>query len=271
MAVLWTCLLLVVALMSSAVAGAAVKPQYRARLSCGAVPDDKVRSNRPFPWVVKILDKDGNFLSAGSLILDNLVLTSAQFVNSQASADWTAQLASGERVPVQKVTLHPDFTKNERNDLALVYLANRARLDSDTDTMCLFTSFVPKDCIGYSIKSLADGGVHVEKFDLPILPSDQCLKTLREKNLWGSSPFPANNLCTSGERAICRGSDADRGTGMFCPVPEKDGQPLGTSKRYVQVGVSSWGQGCSGQPGMYTNVPFFSTWLQKAVVEQLAA
>ena len=155
----------------------------------------------------------------------------------------------------------------------------------------------------------------MDKFDLPILPSDQCLKTLREKNLWGSTPFPANNLCTSGERANCRvmtsasfqfssctdnrtqlsvswnvpfkfhmkfltnlllvpfrqGSDADRGTGMFCPVPEKDGQPLGTSKRYVQVGVSSWGQGCSGQPGMYTNVPFFSTWLQKAVVEQLAA
>jgi hypothetical protein len=75
----------VVALMSSAVAGAAVKPQYRARLSCGAVPDDKVRTNRPFPWVVKILDKDGNFLSAGSLILDNLVLTSAQFVNRYAT------------------------------------------------------------------------------------------------------------------------------------------------------------------------------------------
>ena len=85
MAVLWTCLLLVVALMSSAVAGAAVKPQYRARLSCGAVPDDKVRTNRPFPWVVKILDEDGNLVSAGSLILDNLVLTSAQFVNRYAT------------------------------------------------------------------------------------------------------------------------------------------------------------------------------------------
>ena len=44
----------------------------------------------------------------------------------------------------------------------------------------------------------------MDKFDLPILPSDQCLKTLREKNLWGSTPFPANNLCTSGERANCR-------------------------------------------------------------------
>ena len=143
-----------------------------------------------------------------------------------------------------------------------------------------------------------DGGIRVEKFDLPLLGSDQCLEQLRTIQLWDSKPFPADSLCTvaSTNSSRCRVKRvfylplfrrlktlrslpwsrfqdlaSDRGTGLFCPVPEKSGRPLGSSQRYVQVGISSWGRGCNDEPGMYTSVPFFSPWLQKAVTDRIPA
>jgi len=218
---------------------------------------------------------------------------------SRSAEDLTVRAASGQHISVQRIDVHPEFVTNNRSNLALLRLSGEGlALGPETDTMCLFTSFVPKDCVGYNVNEVNDGGIRVEKFDLPLLGSDQCLEQLRTIQLWDSKPFPADSLCTvaSTNSSRCRVKRvfylplfrrlktlrslpwsrfqdlaSDRGTGLFCPVPEKSGRPLGSSQRYVQVGISSWGRGCNDEPGMYTSVPFFSPWLQKAVTDRISA
>jgi len=268
---LWPRFRLFLAILSIA---SAAKPLYRARPECGAIRDEKVLTNQPYPWVVAILDRDSNLIAVGSLILADLVLTSARVISSRSAEDLTVRAASGQHISVQRIDVHPEFVTNNRSNLALLRLSGEGlALGPETDTMCLFTSFVPKDCVGYNVNEVNDGGIRVEKFDLPLLGSDQCLEQLRTIQLWDSKPFPADSLCTvaSTNSSRCRDLASDRGTGLFCPVPEKSGRPLGSSQRYVQVGISSWGRGCNDEPGMYTSVPFFSPWLQKAVTDRISA
>lgn len=75
---LWPRFRLFLAILSIA---SAAKPLYRARPECGAIRDEKVLTNQPYPWVVAILDRDSNLIAVGSLILADLVLTSARVIS----------------------------------------------------------------------------------------------------------------------------------------------------------------------------------------------
>ena len=74
---------------------------------------------------------------------------------SRSAEDLTVRAASGQHISVQRIDVHPEFVTNNRSNLALLRLSGEGlALGPETDTMCLFTSFVPKDCVGYNVNEV---------------------------------------------------------------------------------------------------------------------
>lgn len=103
----------------------------------------------------------------------------------------------------------------------------------------------------------------LKKLELPIVPRQKCVNTLRETTSLGPwFTLHESFLCAGGEhlRDTCRG---DGGSPLICPV-------FGQTGRYEQVGIVSWGIKCGtvpNVPGLYVNVLLFLDWIDLEMIK----
>jgi len=228
-----------------------------------------------YPWMALLRDKfwsEERFVCAGSLISAEWVLTAAHCLTFFTTANLEVRLGEHQRssatetsltvsIGVDKIVEHPGYD-NPKNDVALLKLASRVDTTIYTP-VCLplqaavYTGFMAT-VIGWGKTTAAKEGragssdVLLEATDLPIISDTDCVAAGVEVE-WKISP---DMVCAGGEvgKDSCKGDSG--GPLMISSVQE-----------CTLVGVVSWGLGCAreGLPGVYAEVSYFRTWIDKVV------
>lgn len=216
------------------------------------------------------------YLCGGSLIEKGVVLTAAHCVQGKDPkilkvrlGEWDTQ-TKDEIFPhqdrsVRDFVVHPQYYKGGLfNDVALLFLDQPAEIAENVNTVCLpphdtqfdlsrcFASGWGKDLFG------KDGKYQVilKRVELPVVPRPQCEQLLRETRLGKHFALHESFICAGGEvgKDTCKG---DGGSPLVCPI-------AGTSNRYMQAGIVSWGIGCGDKtPGAYASVAFARPWIDE--------
>lgn len=228
-----------------------------------------------FPSVAEIVF--GPFGCTGTLIDSTHVLTAGHCGSATGAAvaspiGWPTPLiivwigsnktGEGERVPVSKVTVSPEYLGlTSRNDLSILTLS-RPSVHAPTKVAgaaerSIWNPGVLATIAGWGNTS-SDGAEYPEtlqKAQVPITTDEYCESAYSDEDGWDFDP--ATMVCAGypeGGVDTCQG---DSGGPLFAPAA--DG-----SRRVV--GVTSWGNGCAeeGYPGVYARVaePALSDWVR---------
>lgn len=166
---------------------------------------------------------------------------------------------------VKDVTIHKSFKKSTlHNDIALVFLAEPAKLEPHINTICLsdHQAFEGDQCFvsGWGKDSYGREGkyqVILKKIQVPVMSFGLCQTRLRTTRLGKWFKLHERFMCAGGEagKDACRG---DGGSALVCPLPGKPGF-------YYQAGIVSWGISCGdeGIPGVYVNVANYQLWIEE--------
>lgn len=235
-------------------------------------PSPKVIGGSPapadaYPFTVFIEHDSGSFAwCGGSLIAPTVVLTAAhciyRFPISQARL-WVGanHLIDdyGEEIEVIGFIAHPDYEEFSTNDLAVVILAEPSseqpiRLASDAHA-ALAAVRQPLTAVGWGIQDVDDDYIvnDLAEVSVPVVDDGVCVTELASAGA-ATTVIPATMICAGGD-----GVDTctyDSGGPLF---------GVDAAGRYVQLGITSWGQGCAVTPGVYTEVSAFADWLNQFV------
>ncbi|XP_046902720.1 tryptase-2-like isoform X2 [Hypomesus transpacificus] len=211
-----------------------------------------------WPWMVYLsLANDKEIWPCGGSVLnEEWVLTAAHcvdpspFLNSSIARLGTHALIGVSELyrRISRISSHPDYKSGEvENDIALVKLDEKVTYSSWVSPVALAAEedfFNPKsECwvIGW-------GNVHegiplqgrkiLQQLQVPLIKDNLCKQAYPE--------FVPTMLCAGfmeGEKDSCQG---DSGGPLVCR----------SAKRFIQVGIVSFGEGCArqGYPGVYTRV-----------------
>ncbi|XP_066247173.1 phenoloxidase-activating factor 2-like [Euwallacea similis] len=226
-----------------------------------------------FPWMLGIL-KGLSYKCGASLIHPKVALTAAHCVSSPGkytvrAGEWnwehTYEPLPHQDREIQAMIIHPKFDPSTlSNDIALLVLDDPFYLINNVGIICLpprNLQINTRLCTtsGWGKNSFRKGTYQplLRKLDLPIVPRDYCVNTLRKVALGPYYTLHESFLCAGGEnhKDTCKG---DGGSPLMCPV---EGQ-----NRLEQVGIVSWGIKCGtteNTPGVYVNVALFSDWIDE--------
>ncbi|XP_037711295.1 phenoloxidase-activating factor 2 [Drosophila subpulchrella] len=226
-----------------------------------------------FPWTVAVLHHN-KFLSGGSLIAPDVVLTTAHWIYNKMAEDLSVSAGEWDygnslknypfkQQNVTKIVIHKLFDyRRGANNLALLFLENEFQMTYRINTICLPTekrSHTSTRCMvaGWGKKEFKDkhNTSILKKIDLPIVPRDICQDQLRHTRLGKDFTLPSGLICAGGEKGkdACTG---DGGGALFCPMAEDP-------TRFEQIGIVNWGVGCNQRnvPATYTDVFEFKSWI----------
>lgn len=104
--------------------------------------------------------------------------------------------------------------------------------------------------------------VILKKVDLPVVPRDACIQSLRKTRLGPYFKLHESFICAGGApgKDTCKG---DGGGPLVCP-------DANDPTRYQQAGIVAWGIGCgeTNTPGVYANVAMFRDWIDEQIAYQ---
>ncbi|XP_016986315.2 LOW QUALITY PROTEIN: phenoloxidase-activating factor 2 [Drosophila rhopaloa] len=238
-----------------------------------------------FPWMVALMDMEGNYICGGSLIHPQLVLTSAHNVANYSedsllarAGDWDlnsqTELHPYQMRPISGLYRHENFNRQTfYNDIALAVLERPFQLAPHIQPICLPPAKTPdlEDHL-QNVHCVATGWGHrnstsrvmehlLKRIELPVLDHESCQRLLRRTILGRRYRFHASFLCAGGVEGkdTCKG---DGGSPLFCTMP-------GQTDRYQLVGIVSWGIECAEKdlPAVYTNVAYLRNWIDEQMLK----
>ncbi|KAH8275126.1 hypothetical protein KR026_000235, partial [Drosophila bipectinata] len=216
---------------------------------------------------------DNTYKGAGSLIANNLVLTSASTVKGEnetslkvRAGEWDMKTTTEYYVSVEsrisRIIPHTDFDgRSPAYNIAILVLDRPFQPRPHIYPICLPSwreTFDLSNCItnGWGRKNFDDvSNVDVmKKVEVPVVPARMC-----EQKISGALKKPFNLheslLCAGGEKGkdSCLG---DGGGPLACRI-ESD------RSRFVLAGIVNWGIKCGMEdiPSVYTNIANMRPWI----------
>jgi secreted trypsin-like serine protease len=220
------------------------------------------------PYQVSIQSTTGSHFCGGSIIADNLVLTAAHCMDGVDGNSPNIQVrvgahsltdGSGQVIQVATTYTNQEYP-NLSKDVALLKLATKIT-DKNAKALTLADETFFNGNIKAGTSMVVSGwGTLTSGGEMP------------DKLMAVAVPYVTNEVCNSPEAydgqiqntEICGGLKA----GGKDSCQGDSGGPLVVSdgKRFVQVGVVSWGEGCAmaDKYGVYANVALLKTWIDNA-------
>ncbi|KAH8319859.1 hypothetical protein KR074_008335, partial [Drosophila pseudoananassae] len=222
---------------------------------------------------VALMSLDNTYKGAGSLIADNLVLTSALKVmgeNENAlkvrAGEWdmktNTELYASVESRISRIIPHPGFDgSSPPYNIAILVLERPFQPQPHIFPICLPSPdqrFELSNCItnGWGKKNFNDvSNVNVmKKVEVPVVPARMCEQKISEAL---QEPFRLHEslLCAGGEKGkdSCLG---DGGGPLACRIGSD-------RSKFVLAGIVNWGIECGLEdiPAVYTNVAYLRPWI----------
>ncbi|XP_023416217.1 serine protease 38 isoform X1 [Cavia porcellus] len=155
---------------------------------------------------------------------------------------------------VSRLILHPTYQMWHPvgGDVALVQLQSRIEFSDAVGPVCLPPPTLQLDnssacwVTGWGLVSQqGDFSSQLQEAQLPLIPMTLC------RMLYSPSAIQPDMLCAGDLKTACEG---DSGGPLVCEL----------NHTWVQVGIVSWGQGCTQQlyPAVFARVSYFSHWIR---------
>uniref|UniRef100_A0A8C1TTI4 Prothrombin n=2 Tax=Cyprinus carpio TaxID=7962 RepID=A0A8C1TTI4_CYPCA len=241
------------------------------------------------PWQVMLYKRSPQELLCGaSLISDEWILTAAHCIlyppwnKNFTINDIIVRLGKHSRtkyergtekiVAIDEIIVHPKYNwkENLNRDIALLHMKKPVTFTNEIHPVCLPTKSIAKNLMfaGYKGRVTGWGNLRESWSSNPTnLPS-----VLQQIHL----PITDQNLCRNSTSVIITDN-------MFCAGYQPDDTKRGdacegdsggpfvmkspTDKRWYQIGIVSWGEGCDrdGKYGFYTHLFRMRRWMKKVI------
>ncbi|XP_053695756.1 serine protease grass-like [Sabethes cyaneus] len=251
--------------------------------TCGKSVDDKISYGKTarvfqYPWMALLLSYDRTVKCGGTLIAESYVLTAAHCDRDVAFVrlgenniskpidcnyfdDQKDCADPPQDIQIDKFIKHPLYSSSKRkNDIALIKLANPARLSLSVKTICLPIGSLRRDPVptymivsGWGYTENGSTSDVLQYASLSLLPTGRCGRKLSRMN---------DAITLDDKRQFCA-----VGKGKIDNCAGDSGGPLQYLSREsssVQYGIVSFGVnscGVQNAPGVYTNVTFYIEWI----------
>ncbi|XP_062551481.1 serine protease grass-like isoform X2 [Armigeres subalbatus] len=260
--------------------------------NCGKHEDDRISKGRaaePFsyPWMVLLRNATGGFVCGGTLISPRYVLTAAHCTKygsivsvrlgeNDISKDEDCIVRADERdctpppqdIVVDREIRHPGYSNRHKiNDITLLRLEHSATLGDSVRTICLPNATLHERMVqpsSYIVSGwgLTENGTSFDVLryaEVPSVSPENCSVSLR--NLHSSFRMDESHICAGGVDQVdnCAGDSG----GPLQYVAD-------LSSQFVQQGIVSFGVrscGVQSEPGVYTKVRNFISWIVEHVDE----
>lgn len=233
--------------------------------------DGKHAQLESWPWLVSV-KFIGVDMCGGTIVDKNWIVTAAHCFDSIYMRDprnWTIAIGkyhkyctdtTERQLQVEKILMHPDYVKRtNENDIALLKLSQAIDYNCRVRPICLPMGpqhlLIGEKCwiAGWGMTLGHGNDDIVNEVMVPIINPILC----KSSDFYGRRFHPDVMVCAgyrNGGKDACNG---DSGGPLIC---QRNGV-------WTLSGITSWGLGCGQpqQPGVYTMVGHYATWLHKTM------